>query len=132
MYPLQKVKLVACLDDRSSVEGSSAHRSKGSQHLITVCGRRRVIWSPAHGVFGVPEVSHNPHPQNVVAEVTKRSIIDNGASADNCAVAAVDGVASATNPPILPKVRVANVGYRKQRCRPFSHVPAPGGTAGTL
>src|SRR2546425_634829 len=106
---LQEVKLVGGLNDRGSIQAGPVDRSQGRQHLTACCVCLRRIHEP--------EVSDDPHAQQVVAEVTER--------AARAARAGVNGVPIARKPPILPEVRSGHVGKDvTTRIRSIAHAKA--------
>src|SRR5690349_11315217 len=107
-------------DDGSSVQVKT---------IFSTDGRKYVLAGLNGGVGRLcePEVSKNPHAEQVVAEVTERTILqDLGAAAMDLAnlvhkvnavsVAAVDGIAVGREPPILPEIWGGYIGDRIAVC----------------
>src|SRR5712692_963107 len=96
LFALQEVKLVGRLDDRRPVQADSVDGAQGREHL-TALGS--LVWSKTS--VRVPEVGDDPHAQQVVAEIAEWAAWATGT--------AVNGVAIARKPPILPQVRGGDV-----------------------
>src|SRR3989441_12541586 len=91
----------------------------------------------AHSKMRVPEVRNDPCAQQVVAEVTKRAVVDcrgaggvvaNGQTRtgvflgiDTVVVASVDGVAIVGHSPVLSDVRRGRTGHREAVRRSEEH-----------
>src|SRR5947209_2344029 len=93
---LQEVKLVPGLNDRGSIQAGAVDRSQRRQHLTALGSLVR-----SKTRINEPEVGDDPHAQQVVTEIAERAAWALGA--------AVNGVAIARKPPILPQVRRGHI-----------------------
>src|SRR5258708_36325555 len=120
------VQLIGRLDDRRSVQAKS------------ILGPQSRKYGPAFvarvgGIYREPEVGDDPHPQHVVAEISKRGVMTLRWGAEGIiAVAAVNGVAIGGESPILPELGCGDAGHRKTRLFTRTHGAARRGREGPV
>src|SRR3989442_106581 len=88
------------MENRGSVQAVAVRRSRLRPHRVTGCGRgygMTVDVGTTNRILGPPEVGDNPCAQQVVAEITER--------AGRAVRAAINSIAIARNPPVMPEVR---------------------------